>query len=84
MVWPCVAEGFVDPADKVLHQCILPLLGARCDPDYHGYQRACDLVRRKDLNLLGQRIDLAGEALDASIEVAPVFREVLDQAQYTG
>ena len=31
---------FVDPADTVLHQCIRPLLGARCAPGHHGYQRA--------------------------------------------
>ena len=29
---------------------------------YHGHQRACDLIRREGLNLLGQRVDLAGEA----------------------
>src|SRR6516225_11077338 len=28
----------------VLHQCIRPLLGARCAPGHHGYQRACDLI----------------------------------------
>jgi len=44
MVRPCVARGFVDPADTVLHQCIRPLLGACCAPGHHGYQRACDLI----------------------------------------
>ena len=44
MVRPCVARGFVDPADTVLHQCIRPLLGARCAPGHHGYQRACGLI----------------------------------------
>src|SRR5262249_39676592 len=28
MVRPCVARGFVDLADVVLHQCIRPLIGA--------------------------------------------------------
>src|SRR5215831_17337666 len=36
MVRPCVARGFVDPADTVLHQCIRPLLGAGCAPGHHG------------------------------------------------
>src|SRR6516225_4140125 len=31
----------------VLHQCIRPLLGARCAPDHHGYQRACDVISRQ-------------------------------------
>src|SRR5262245_17661375 len=44
MVRPCGARGFVDLADAVLHQCIRPLLGARCAPGHHGYQRACELV----------------------------------------
>jgi hypothetical protein len=44
MVRPCVARGFVDPADAVLHQCIRPLVGACCAPGHHGYQRACVLV----------------------------------------
>jgi hypothetical protein len=30
----------------VLHQCIRPLIGA-CAPGHHGYQRACDLIRRQ-------------------------------------
>jgi hypothetical protein len=44
-VWSgrAVQEVF-DPADAVLHQCIRPLLGARCAPGHHGYQRACDLI----------------------------------------
>ena len=44
MVRPCVARGFVDLADAVLHQCIRPLIGACCAPGHHGYQRACDLI----------------------------------------
>src|SRR4029077_17453377 len=44
MVPPCVSGGFVDPADTVLHQCIRPLVGARCAPGHHGYQRECDLI----------------------------------------
>src|SRR5215471_15361174 len=44
MVRPCVARGFVDPADTLLHQCIRPLLGACCAPGHHGDQRACDLI----------------------------------------
>src|ERR1700752_4080709 len=43
MVRPCVARGFIDPADAVLHQCIRPLLGA-CAPGNHGYQHAYDLI----------------------------------------
>src|SRR5262249_60242322 len=43
MVRPCVARGFVDLADVVLHQCIRPLIGAGA-PGHHGYQRACDLI----------------------------------------
>jgi hypothetical protein len=27
-----------------LHQCIRPLIGARCAPGHHGYQRACVLI----------------------------------------
>ena len=30
MVRPCGARDFVDLADAVLHQCIRPLIGARC------------------------------------------------------
>src|SRR5215468_5014056 len=44
MVQPRVARGFFDPAGTVLHQCIRPLLGARCAPGHHGYQRACGLI----------------------------------------
>jgi len=44
MVRPCVARGFLDLADAVLHQCIRPLLGAHCAPGHHGYQRACGLI----------------------------------------
>ena len=47
MVRPRVARGFFDPADTVLHQCIRPLLGARCAPGHHGYQRACGLISRQ-------------------------------------
>jgi len=43
MVRPCVARGFVNLADAVLHQCIRSLIGA-CAPGHHGYQRACDLI----------------------------------------
>jgi hypothetical protein len=46
-VWPGRALQevfFVDPAGTVLHQCIRPLLGARCAPGHHGYQRACGLI----------------------------------------
>ena len=45
-VWSgrALQEVFVDPADTVLRQCIRPLLGARCAPGHHGYQRACDLI----------------------------------------
>ena len=31
----------------ILHQCIRPLLGACCAPGHHGYQRACDLIKRQ-------------------------------------
>ena len=31
----------------VLHQCIRPLIGACCAPGHHGYQRACDLIKRQ-------------------------------------
>jgi hypothetical protein len=45
MYGPAVrCKRFVDPADTVLHQCIRPLVGARCAPGHHGYQRACDLI----------------------------------------
>src|SRR6266446_9323878 len=44
MVRPCVARGFVNLADAVLHQCIRPLLGACCAPGHHGYQRAFELI----------------------------------------
>jgi hypothetical protein len=44
MVRPRVARGFVDLANAVLHQCIRPLVGARCAPGHHGYQRACDVI----------------------------------------
>ena len=37
-------QEFRDLVDAVLHQCIRPLLGARCAPGHHGYQRACDLI----------------------------------------
>jgi len=37
-------EVFVDLALAVLHQCIRSLIGARCAPDHHGYQRACVLI----------------------------------------
>ena len=37
-------EDFVELAAAVLHQCIRPLIGARCAPGHHGHQRACDLV----------------------------------------
>src|ERR1700693_101304 len=47
MVRPCVARGFVNLADAVLHQCIRPLIGACCAPGHHGYQRACDLISGK-------------------------------------
>src|SRR6516225_4219779 len=43
LVRPCVARGFVNLADTVLHQCIRSLIGA-CAPGHHGYQRACDLL----------------------------------------
>jgi hypothetical protein len=45
-VWSgrALQEVFVDPAETVSHQCIRPLLGARCAPGHHGYQRACDLI----------------------------------------
>jgi len=42
MVRPCVARGFVDLVDAVLHYCIRPLIGASA-PGHHGYQRAYDL-----------------------------------------
>jgi hypothetical protein len=35
MVRPCVARVFVDLAGAVLHQCIRPLIGARCAPGHH-------------------------------------------------
>src|SRR2546430_17332191 len=44
MVRPCVARGFVNLADAVLHQCIRPLIGACCAPGHHGYQRAFELI----------------------------------------
>src|ERR1700676_701274 len=44
MVRPCVASGFVNLADAVLHQCIRPLIGAWCAPGHHGYQRAFELI----------------------------------------
>src|SRR6266571_8315033 len=45
MVRPCVARGFHRFGGcAVLHQCIRPLIGARCAPGHHGYQRACDLI----------------------------------------
>ena len=44
MVRPCVARGFVNLADAVLHQCIRPLIGACSAPGHHGYQRACVLI----------------------------------------
>src|SRR5215475_899025 len=47
MVRPCVARGFVDPADTVLHQCIRPLLGACCAPGQSWDQRAYDLIKRQ-------------------------------------
>jgi hypothetical protein len=37
-------EVFVDLTSAVLHQCIRSLIGARCAPDHHGYQRACLLI----------------------------------------
>ena len=37
-------EVFIDLASAVLHQCIRSLIGARCAPDHHGYQRACVLI----------------------------------------
>ena len=45
-VWSgrALQEDFVEWAAAVLHQCIRPLIGARCAPGHHGYQRACDLV----------------------------------------
>lgn len=53
LVRPCVARGFVNPADAVLHQCIRPLIGACCAPGHHGYHRAFALIggqqRRRDL-----------------------------------
>jgi hypothetical protein len=45
MVRPRVARGFRRSGGcAVLHQCIRPLIGARCAPGHHGYQRACDLI----------------------------------------
>jgi hypothetical protein len=44
MVRPCVARGFVNLADAVLHQCIRPLIGAYCAAGHHGYQRAFELI----------------------------------------
>src|SRR4030088_1751273 len=44
MVRPCVARGFVNLADAVLHQCIRPLIGACCALGHHGYQRAFELT----------------------------------------
>src|SRR5260370_13262681 len=44
MVRPCVARGFVNLADAVLHQCIRPLIGACGAPGHHGYQRAFELI----------------------------------------
>src|SRR5260370_18299600 len=45
MVRPCVARGLCRSGGcAVLHQCIRPLIGARCAPGHHGYQRACDLI----------------------------------------
>ena len=45
MVWPCVAREFRRSGGfAVLHQCIRPLIGARCAPGHHGYQRACVLI----------------------------------------
>jgi predicted metal-binding protein len=45
MVRPCVAREFHRSGGfAVLHQCIRPLIGARCAPGHHGYQRACVLI----------------------------------------
>jgi hypothetical protein len=45
MVLPCVAREFHRSGGfAVLHQCIRPLIGARCAPGHHGYQRACVLI----------------------------------------
>jgi hypothetical protein len=53
MVRPCVARGFIDPADAVLHQCIRPLIGA-CAPGHHGYQRAMRSDYRTGLTCAGK------------------------------
>ena len=51
MVRPCVARGFCRSGGcAVLHQCIRPLIGARCAPGHHGYQRACDLITGQTSN----------------------------------
>ena len=36
-----VCSGIVD---QTICRCIRPLLGARCAPGHHGYQRACNLI----------------------------------------
>ena len=48
-VWSgrALQEVFIYLANAVLHQCIRPPVGACCAPGHHGYQRACDLIKRQ-------------------------------------
>jgi hypothetical protein len=71
MVRPCVARGFVNLPDAVLHQCIRPLIGACFAPGHHGFQGACVLITgQASIGPFGSPVFACAGKTDPSIVVS--------------